>query len=346
MEQIFFISSRHAEPGKGGIYSCTLSHHGEPAIRSITPLTGAGYLAFDAEKKFLYANCAVDKESDGTAAFMIAGDGSLTPHGKIIPSGGKSSCHLSVSPGRNFLYCANYLSGSFTEYRLAADGSLAKRTRIIRHQGSGPDKLRQETAHPHCCVFSPDGKFLTVADLGNDRVYAYPFDEENGIAQDAPEINLLESGCGPRHILFDPEKPLVYLITELGNCLHSFTWNKGKLTPVEELYLLPRGAQMPFKASALRFSADRNFIICTNRGFDSLATVEVDGKGGIFPAALTLSGGSSPRDVNFIGENFFAAANEFSDEVRFFDFDTATGTLTPNGYQMSMPRPLCIMHFK
>jgi 6-phosphogluconolactonase len=277
---------------------------------------------------------------------MIAGDGSLTPHGKIIPSGGKSSCHLSVSPGRNFLYCANYFSGSFTEYRLAPDGAIAERTRIIRHQGSGPNKLRQETAHPHCCVFSPDGKFLTIADLGCDRVYAYPFSEENGIDQDSPVITTLEAGCGPRHILFGPAAPIVYLVTELSNCLLSFSWQDGKLIPIEELYLLPRGAQMPFKASALRFSADRKFIVCTNRGFDSLASVELDGKGGIFPAALTLSGGSSPRDVNFIGENFFAAANEFSDEVRFFDFEPATGVLTPNGYQVQMPRPLCIMQYK
>ena len=343
MTQTFFISSFHRVPGKGGIHTCMMSENGTPSIISSVPLTGAGYLAFDKKKEILYATCSENDEFDAVAAFAITENGKLSQLGNIVPSGGISTCHLTASPCRNFLYSANYFSGTFSEYRLAPDGSIAARSRIIQHHGTGPDKVRQEMPHPHCCVFSPDGKFLSVADLGNDRIYCYAFDEENGIDADSPVINELEAGCGPRHILFDEENTIVYVITELGNCLLSFHWDNGRLLPQEELYLLPRGAQKPFKASALRFSAGRDFIICTNRGFDSLATVELDGKGGLFPAALTLSGGSSPRDVNFIGKNFFAAANEFSDEVRYFDFDNTTGTLTPNGFVMKMPRPLCIM---
>ena len=342
MEQIFFISSCHPTAADGGIYTCKLSETGEPEILHHTPLPSSGYLAFDAEKKILYAACGIDDTTNGVAAFTINSDASLSLLGEIQPTGGRSSCHVTVSANRKFLYTANYLSGSFTEFCLAPDGSIAPGTRIIHHHGCGPNKARQEMPHPHCCVFSPDGRFLAVPDLGNDTVFCYPFDENDGIAENSPVINHLEAGCGPRHILFDPEKSFAYVIAELGNTLYSFQWDNGKLLPIEELFLLPRGASMPSKAAALRFSDTLDFMVCSNRGFDSLATVELDGHGGIFPAALTLSGGSSPRDVNFIGTNFFAAANEFSDEVRFFDFDNSSGILSPNGYVLNMPRPSAI----
>ena len=38
----------------------------------------------------------------------------------------------------------------------------------------------------------------------------------------------------------------------------------------------------------------------------------------------------------------FAAANEFSDLVTFYDYD-GKGKLTPNGFQLKLPQPLCIM---
>ena len=38
----------------------------------------------------------------------------------------------------------------------------------------------------------------------------------------------------------------------------------------------------------------------------------------------------------------FAAANEFSDVLVFFDYD-GEGGLTPNGLIYKLPRPLCVM---
>ena len=343
MDQIFFISARHRTTEDGGIYTCSLTASGEPSVISSTPLLNSGYLALDRSKKVLYASFGADENSDAAAAFTIEENGSLAPLGKCVTSGGMSSCHIAVSPERNFLYTANYLSGSFTEFRLAPDGSIAAKTRIIRHQGRGLDKTRQEMPHPHCCVFSPDSKFLTVADLGNDTIYSYPFDENNGIDEKNVIQNHLEAGCGPRHILFDRNNLLAYIITELGNSLISFKFDDGKFTLLDELLLLPRGVTCPTKAAALRFSDDQAFIVCSNRGFDSLAVVELDSEGGIFPASLTLSGGSNPRDINFLGKNFFAVANEFANEVRFFDFDDSIGNLTPNGYLLKMPCPRCII---
>ena len=58
---------------------------------------------------------------------------------------------------------------------------------------------------------------------------------------------------------------------------------------------------------------------------------------------LLLCGGSSPRDINFLpGLRKFASANEFSDTVFFFDYNAATGKLTPDGHVLTHKRPLAI----
>lgn len=338
-----FISAWSETPGEGGIRTYSISPDCQPHFHSSVELLCAGYLAFSPDRKILYSTCRANENSDAVAAFAIDQDGSLKQLGQIVESTGLSTCHLSVSPDGRFLYAANYFSGTFSEFSLAQDGSINALERVFCHTGSGPNKQRQEMAHPHCCVFSPDGRFLTVADLGNDTLFSYPYSPDRGIDFDHPVTSATAPGDGPRHILFDPEKELAYVIMELGNSVISYHFDNGRFTAADELYLLPRGVNCPTKASALRFSDDRSFLLCSNRGFDSLASIELDGSGGMFPAAITLSGGSSPRDINFIGKDFFAAANEFSDEVRFFDFDRSDGSLTPNGFELRMPRPLCII---
>ena len=57
---------------------------------------------------------------------------------------------------------------------------------------------------------------------------------------------------------------------------------------------------------------------------------------------LHLVGGVSPRDAEYLcNGKYFAVNNEFSESTRFFDCDPKTGKITPNGYELITPRPLC-----
>lgn len=338
----FYISA-WSDNEKGGIYHCTLSETGAPEVLGFVPLRHAGYLAFSPDKKFLYSTCMVSESSDGVAGYTISADGSLAPAGVPAESSGKSCCHLTVALAGNFLYAANYFTGNFAEYPLDDHGYL-KPPKIFAHCGKGPNTQRQDGPHCHCCQFTPDGKYLCVIDLGIDSIAIYPYDPAIGIDAQSVRYFKLAPGCGPRHITFDYSGKIAYVVTELGNSVISLGYEAGEFTVWDELSLLPRGVgDTPTKASAVRLSPNGGFLALGNRGFDSIAIVELDNCGGLFPASLTLSGGSSPRDMNYLSPNYFAVANEFSDEVRFFDFDSATGNLTPNGFRLSMPRPLCII---
>ena len=339
MEKFFYITAWSKEDPAGGILTYTLE--GKKLVQhGFSPLAMAGYLCFSPDGKCLYATGAREG-AEGAAAFAVLPDGKLE-FLNFCPSQGKSTCHCAVSPDGGFLYTANYSSSSFSEFALDGTGRIRELTRVITHTGTGPVTNRQECAHPHFVSITPDGRFLAVTDLGNDTLFCYPCAPGKGIDPAGAVRTPVTPGRGPRHLLFAPEN-IVYLVTELGNTVISMKYGDGRFTFLDEISLLPEGCVCATKASAVRMSADGRFIVATNRGFDSLVVIAVDGKGGMKHVQTTLSGGNSPRDVNFLPcGNVFAAANEFSDNIYFYDFDTERGLLTPNGLKLTMPRPLCI----
>lgn len=339
MGDMFYLSAWSKDQPQGGIY---LYRSGKAGLEQLgfAPLQMAGYLCFSPDGTTLYATGSLDG-AEGAAAFAINEQG-VPDLLDFEPSLGRSTCHICAAPGGRFLYTANYSSGDLTEFRLAPDGSIADRSKVVAHKGSGPVESRQECAHPHFVAITPDGAFLAVADLGIDKIVSYPFDPEKGIDENHPVESCMPAGCGPRHIHFGSEN-IAYLLTELGNTVLSMQYSDGHFSVLEEISLLPEKCVCDTKASAIRMSADGRFLVATNRGFDSLVVIEVDGKGGMKKVQTTLSGGKSPRDVNFLPDgSSFAAANEFSDDIYFFDFDPEKGTLTPNGLKLEHLRPLCI----
>ena len=339
MNEKFYLTAWSKDSPQGGIYTYEIVE-GTLKKSFFLPLAMAGYLCFSPDGRSLYATGSRNGE-EGVAACAVNPDGSLT-YLNFISSLGKSTCHNCVAPGGKFFYTANYSSGDFTEFTLAADGGLAGRNKVIAHTGSGPVAGRQESAHPHFVSITPDNAFLAVADLGIDKIICYPFDSAAGIDETHFVESPMPSGCGPRHIHFSRDN-IAYLLTELGNTVLSMQYSNGHFTVLEEISLLPEKCVCDTKASALRMSADGRFLVASNRGFDSLVVIEVDGKGGMKKIQTTLSGARSPRDINFLpGGRLLAAANEFSDNIYFFDFDTETGYLTPDGLKLEHCRPLCI----
>lgn len=339
MNNIFYIAAWSKDAPDGGIYAYSSIGNSLEKL-GFVPLEMAGYIGFSEDGTRLYATGALNGE-EGAAAFAVSREGTLE-FLNFVPSKGKSTCHICAAPGGKYLYAANYSSSNFSEFLLDGDGRILKLNKLVFHKGSGPDTARQECAHPHFTSMTPDGKFLAIADLGTDKLLCYPFDPESGIDAEHPVESIMPSGCGPRHIHFASDG-IAYLLTELGNTVLSMKYEKGAFTIIQELSLLPENCSCVTKASAIRMSADGRFLAASNRGFDSVVIIEVDGKGGMKVNQTTLSGGVSPRDVNFLPDaRLFAAANEFSDVIYFYEFDTEKGVLSPNGVKLEYPRPLCI----
>ena len=334
----FYVAAMSDRPD-GGIYRYEMREKAVPAQVGFTPMPNVNYLAFSPRRKDLPSPCAVAGNA-GVASFAVGADGSLTFLSSMT-SGGKSACYVITDPGGKFLYCANYSTGDFAEFRLE-NGRIVAQTKLVRHEGRGPNAERQEGPHTHFTNMTPDGKYLIVIDLGVDAVFTYRIDPEKGLDASNPKVLKVAPGDGPRHLVFDRSGKIAYLANELGNSVTALSYADGEFRIIGKATTLPCFWQGATKVAAIRLSADERYLFVSNRGFDSIAVFELDGKGGMKPSDMVLSGGSSPRDINFLpGGEWFGAANEFSDMVVFFDYD-GNGKLTPNGFTLKLPRPLHI----
>lgn len=210
---------------------------------------------------------SIQEKIDG-AAFSVAmisrPDFSLSCD---IPLVVHNTCHILAKGG--WLFSADYAAGEF-------GAQTGETGRVVRHTGTGPNAARQEAPHPHSVNLTPDGKYLTVCDLGIDAVMMYPFDKKTGLGD--PVRLDCPPGSGPRHIAFT--KKHMYIVCELSNQIlrraltENFPFVDAKST-------LPRGYTEESYAAAIHFSPDGRRLGVSNRGHDSVALFDLLPGGGL-----------------------------------------------------------------
>ena len=274
-------------------------------------LSGAGYLALSPGGDRIYAAVSVSARFPGdgeVAAVAVDPDGGLCWLNSQ-PAGGLSCCHLCV--GTDHLYCANYRGGTFAEFRLASDGSIERRTQLIRHRGQGAHPERQAGAHPHFVGFTPDGQYLAVIDLGCDGVFFYACEPGRGIDAQPAGFSAGAAGAGPRHLVFDAAGVLAYVANELGSSVSVCAYRQGVLQERQTLSTLPAGFDGENTVAAIRLAPDGRRLYVSNRGHDSIAEFSVRSDGLLDPAGHVPAQGRGPRDFILLDEGrWLAVAHE------------------------------------
>ena len=337
MQTQYYIAA-NSQTERGGIYG--YSAGSEQTF--FEPLQGVSYLAFSPDRKLLYTTSKGDLNY--VSVYRIREDGSLQYLDRR-DTHALSSCHITTDPAGDFLYCANYRSGSFNEFRLK-DGLFQgpDSERYFETQGKlGPNPTRQEHAHAHCTVFTPDGKYLCIVDLGLDEVQLFAFTPGKGICgTPAFHYHSVNPGAGPRHLLFSPDGKTAWLANEVDNTVSVLTYQDGTLTHRNTLSTLPADFKDYSKASAIRLSPDGKFLCVSNRGYDSFACFEVNAAGDLKLHCIVPSNGVSPRDVNFLpGGAEFVCCNETPGSVTFFRY--CNGEFVPEQRQFDLPGALCCL---
>ena len=134
------------------------------------------FLAADRSFKYLYAASEVEGNAPGAVpALRLTARRALTALNSRSAEG-LAPCHLAVDHTGKMLIAANYTSGSVPVYPIEDDGSIGPLSGLMKAEGSGPNKKRQEGPHTHETVFSADNKFAYVPDLGLDEIQIYKVD--------------------------------------------------------------------------------------------------------------------------------------------------------------------------
>lgn len=263
-----------------------------------------------------------------------------------IPLRAAVPCHISLDQNEEAIVWADYGNAIAGVCALKADGSLdtARPAVTIQHTGSGPDKPRQDKAHAHCAVVTPDNRYLGVVDLGIDQVKFYDFATWKDGLREVPAMTIKTApGAGPRHILFHPNKRVMFLLNELNNTLSSYRYTGHSLEHICTLSTLPPGFSAFSKSSAVKLTADGKMVFASNRGHDSIAAYDFDEQTGMLTLrAISPLTGKFPRDFELMpGEKFMLVGHETSNQIQTYAFDRSKGTLTPVGAPFSVHKPLC-----
>jgi 6-phosphogluconolactonase len=322
---------------------------GPPELAAETP--SPSFLAVHPGRRFLYAVNEVPQfegqKTGSVSAFALdATTGALQPLNQK-PSGGDGPCHLVVDDAGKNVLVANYGAGTVAVLPLEQDGRLRDPSTVIRHEGSGPNRQRQEGPHAHGIYLDRANRYAFVPDLGLDKVMIYRFDGSAGtLTPNEPPSVSVDPGAGPRHFAFHPSGRFAYVINELTRTVTAFTYDagRGSLREVQTVSTLPSDAPQEGSTAEIQTHRSGKFVYGSNRGHDSIASFSVDSKTGrLTPTGHEKTQGKTPRNfaIDPTGR-YLLAANQGSDTVVVFSIDPSSGKLSPTGTTVPVPTPVCV----
>lgn len=346
----YLITGTYTSGKSEGIYVYRFSSsNGSVKEIGSVKISNPSFLAISPDERYIYSveeNAANKGLAGEITAFSFDKETGNLSFLNRQPSGGDHPCYVSIDKTGKWVAAGNYTSGSLSILPVQENGRLGAATTIIKHEGSGPNKPRQNSPHVHCTFFSPDNKFLFVPDLGIDKVMIYAFDETTGklMAAKQPFSESLP-GSGPRHICFHPSNKFAYLMQELSGTVTTFKYKRGKLKARQVISSMPAGDTSFAGSADIHVSPDGKFLYASNRGeSNTIAIFSINrrnGKLGLVGHQSTL--GKTPRNFSFDPSgNFLLVANQNSDQVVVFKVDKQTGLLTDTGNRMEVGKPVCL----
>lgn len=351
--QTVHFSSGKVVDGKGkGIYHLVFDpEEGKLEMRSVEPgVANPSYVAFSPDKRFLYA-ASETKECRGghfggeIGAYRILDNGDLKFMNSQV-SDGWDSCHVAVNEAGTFAVISNYGSCTAAVFPILEDGFLAEHCQFIEHRGSGVHPKRQKKAFPHSTIFSPDGQFAYILDLGMDQLVAYRISPDGGpLVRDETASFALKPGSGPRHAEWHPNQKYLYVVDELSCAVTCLEHNPGSgcFREVQTITTLLDGRTGDFTSADIHMTPDGRFVYASTRGSNTLACYRIDQATGRMTAVQSVSsGGEVPRGfaIDPSGRRLLAA-NQNTHNIVVFSIDQETGMLE-RLQEIRLPNPVCI----
>jgi len=347
--RLYLLIGTYTTGKSEGIY--VYDFRSDDAASSRISVTGGirnpSYLAVSPDNRFVYAVSEIAKADSGGLVYSYAFDpvqGKLRPLGSR-PSGGDDPCYITVDDQGKWVIAGNYSSGT-VQAMCSKDGILQDNPMLTRHEGSGPDRQRQEKPHVHCTRFSPDNRFLYVADLGTDQVIAYAFRPSDGSLEKVSSVSV-EPGGGPRHLDIHPNGRFAYVLEELKGRVSAYRIDEstGSWTHLQSVPSTAPGFSGSAGSADIHMSADGRFLYASNRGdANDIAIFSVNRRNGkIRKVGNQPVLGLAPRNFTLDPSGrYLLVANMRSDQVVIFERNSRTGSLKDTGKRIDVPTPVCL----
>lgn len=286
-----------------GIYSIDLVNGHLVNLQLIAKAANPTYLDYDGKTGRLYS-VAQSGDKGGVTVWDFNGNEAVELESYLYD--GVQPCYVRYDENEGVIYAANYHHGEFTVY---GEGEIQK---VIKYE---------KGSHAHYSDFDPKTNDVFVCDLGHDTVHKYRLLNEIATYKTS-------EGMGPRHLVFHPHAPYLYILGELNNTIEVVRDNEFELDHVQTISILPEGDHKS-SGGAIRISKDGKFVYATNRGHDSITTFKVNDDYTLTFVSNNSVEGEHPRDFAIsLDQEYVVVANRDTNNLVLFKRDTDLGTLT------------------
>ncbi|WP_255484424.1 lactonase family protein [Granulicella sp. 5B5] len=316
------------------------------------------YFAMHPKKAVLYAANESNAGNGAVSAFKLeTHTAQLEAMGKVSTEG-NGPCYVSVDQDGRNAFAANYGGGSLAAFGLKGDGTVMEAPQMFACDGNaacgvtGPVAARQDKAHLHCAVVSPDNRYVLVCNLGEDAIEVFPLDSGGKPPLDTPKRFAARAGSGPRHVVFHPNGRWVYCIHELDCTVDVYEWRVSHkdggtlmLLGGSTVQTVATGSSLDGNTACELVMSDRGkFVYANTRGENSLVVYRVNEKTGFLTEQQRVqTGGTVTRLIALDpSRKWLLCMNQGSSSVTVFSHDEKTGMLGAKPRVFAADTPMCV----
>jgi arylsulfatase A-like enzyme/6-phosphogluconolactonase (cycloisomerase 2 family) len=277
---------------------------------------GPGAQTSDAGRRNLYVSVRGEKSVATLAIDPATGGLSLRGTTPTV----SDAVYLAPDKSGRWLLTSYYAANKAAVYPIKPDGTIGGEATSVLDTDKNPHSIQADGAN----------KLVYVPNTGADKVLRYRFDVQSGKLTPADDLTIVvQSGLGPRHFWFHPNRPLVYFVNEKGSSVSGFRIEpSGAATHVQTISTLPEGYQGNNTCAHIETTPDGKLLYASNRGHDSLAIYKVDPETGKLTAAGHQPTEKTPRSFTIDPSGRYVySAGQGSNKLAAYRIDPATGKL-------------------
>ncbi len=304
------------------------------------------FLAINDNGNRVYAVSEYDDGRQGIGAFTLdVADGKLKPVGfqkcgtkatridNLMP--GAAPCNVMLYGGH--VVTSNYNGGDISVFPVNDDGGIAPESQYF-------DMYREQNdvaSHIHCCQMTHDKKYMLANDLGNDCIWRFSVDSGKEFLSSPVVAYQAPKGTGPRHLVFNREGSVAYLVGELDGSVTVLAYKEGTL---RELQRIQASKTRTAGSADIHLSPDGRFLYASHRLTDEgLSVFAVDQHSGLLTKVGFQSTAAHPRNFAITPNGrFVLVACRDSNVIQVYRRNLKTGMLTDTGKDISLGKPVCI----